>query len=187
MPDMNMPDMGMPDMSMPDICATFRRLGPARVTLVAGTEVEVAIADRRVLATMAVTGFYTPVVGDIVLVIETDASAYVIGVLHATGPMVITAPGDLHLRAARGCIALDAKVVRAAGVEIRLEATTMSLTAERLRERFGEVRRVISEALELDVGEVRARVRGLFALASRRIRATAEADVKIDGQQIHLG
>jgi hypothetical protein len=175
----------MPDMHVPDIRATFRRLGPARVTLVAGAEVEVTIEDRRVLATMAVAGFYTPVAGDVVLVIETDASAYVIGVLHATGPTVIAAPGDLHLRAARGCIALDAKVVRAAGAEIRLEATTMSLTAERLRERFGGVRRVISEALELDVGEVRAR--GLFALASRRIRATAEADVKIDGQQIHLG
>lgn len=177
----------MPDMHMPDIRATFRRLGPARVTLVAGAEVEVIIEDRRVLATMAVAGCYTPVAGDVVLVIETDASVYVIGVLQATGPMVIAAPGDLHLRAASGSIALEAKVVRAAGVEIRLEATTMSLTAEHLRERFGEVRRAIREALELDVGEVRARVRGLFALTSRRIRATAEADVKIDGQQIHLG
>jgi Protein of unknown function (DUF3540) len=181
-----MPDINYP--VLPDLRdVRLRRLGPAQVTAVGGAALEVTAEGRSVLATLAVPGFYAPVEGDIVLVIETGESAYVIGVLQASGPMTLQAPGDLHLLAPNGQVTLQAKAVSATAGEIRLTAERLWLTADRLREVFRKVRRVISETLELDAGEWHVRVGEEFSLQARRVRAAAEEDVKIDGKRIHLG
>ncbi|WP_158743555.1 DUF3540 domain-containing protein [Acidisphaera sp. L21] len=171
----------------PSLGATLRRLGPARVTAVLAPEIEIEADGTRVLATLAVAGLYVPAIGDTVLVIETADVAYVIGVLHATGPMTIRAPGDLRLQAPHGAITLDAATVSTRAEEVQIEAKRLTVMADRLRERFRTVRRVVGESLEVDTGSLRTRVRDTWSLLAGRVHATAAADVKINGEHIHLG
>ncbi len=181
----------MPDTNyhlMPSIQSVgLRRLGPAKVTAILRSQVEIEAEGRTTSATLAVAGLYCPVKGDTVLVIETDEAAFVIGVLRSAGPMTIRAPGDLRLQAPNGAIVLEAARVDARAHEINLDAKDLHIGADRLRERFRTVRRVVAEALELDAGSVRTRVRETCAIFARRFHATAEDDVKIDGKRIHLG
>jgi hypothetical protein len=180
----------MPDINylfaLEDAPVRLRRLGPATVTAVCGEQVEVSTDGRIVLATLAVTGVYTPVAGDTVLVIEAEA-AYVIGVLHATGPLTLRAPGDLTLSAPNGRIALHANEITGNASELRLAATVLSLTAERMAGRFATLRQVVTGAFDIDAGALAMRVKETFSLRGNRVRATAEEDVTLDGKHIHLG
>jgi hypothetical protein len=181
----------MPDTNFsmfPDLNTVgLRRLGPACVTAPAGRQVEVEAQGRRVLATLAVAALYTPVPGDSVLLIEAGDGAYVIGVLQASGPMTITAPGDLRVLAPNGKVTLAAGAVSMEATEVTLKAERLAMMADQLRERFRNVRRVVLELLDVDAGAFSARVTDMFSVKARRVQAAAEEDVKIDGKQIHLG
>jgi hypothetical protein len=163
------------------------RLTPALVTAVLRREVEVTVNGRSLFAILALPALYQPVAGDTVLLIEASDAAYVIGVLHATGPMSIQAPGDLHLLAPNGCIALDAASIYTRAPEMRLEAGRLTVLAAELRETLGSVYRVVRDLLEIDAGSISTRARALFSIAAGRLRATADQDVKINGERIHLG
>ena len=169
----------MPDTHILALLPAFR-CGPAQVTAVIGREMEVAIEERRLIARSAVPALYQPTIGDTVLVVEADAAAYVIGVLQASGPMVVAVPNDLLLSAPNGRIALDAAT-------IGLDAGRLSIRADELGECFGSVRRIVRGLLEIDAGEICTRVQELFSLTVRRLRAKASQDVRIDGARIHLG
>ncbi len=179
----------MPDtnFALSSVFSAQARLGPALVTAVCGGQVEVEAGEHRILAALAVPGIYAPVAGDTVLVIENADAAYVIGVLHATGPSVIRAAGDLRLLAPNGEILLQSGTMVARAEEMSLSAERLAVTATRLTERFTSVRRAVAQIFELDAGELRARIGGTFSLLTKRLCATAEDDVKIDGKQIHLG
>jgi hypothetical protein len=180
---------------MPDSSALFMveaqriwlsHFGPAEVTAVCGEQVEVSVQGRRLMARLAVAGLYRLVAGDTVLVAEAN-EAYVIGVLHATGPMTVSAPQDLILAAPHGRIMLQANEINGTADELRLSAGTMSLTADRLVGCFATLRQVVSGLFELDAGGAALRVKEMFSLLTGRLRATAAEDVSIDGKQIHLG
>ena len=180
----------MPDVHyhvVPSIQSALHRLGPATVTAVLGSSVAVAVDGVERFATLAVAGLYTPVAGDKVLLIETEAAAYVIGVLHATGPMTIRAPADLHLQAASGSILLDAAQIRVRGTEVRVEAGRLHLVADRLRERFQAVRRVVAGTMDVEAGTLRTRVRETCSFVVKRFQAKADTTVDIDGERINLG
>src|SRR5688572_8906057 len=81
-------------------------LGPARVLDVLDSRVALELSDRTVWATLAVTGGYVPVAGDLVLAIGGDEAFYVIGVLLSTGPTTVKSNGDLNIVAANGIINL---------------------------------------------------------------------------------
>lgn len=143
------------------------RLEPAQVIAVLRDEVEVGVEGRSVFARLAVPALYRPAAGDTVLLIESADAAYVIGVLHATGPMSIQAPGDLHLFAPNGCIELEAASIRTRAPEIHLEAGRLSVLATELRETFVSVFRVVRESMEVEAGSIRARTRALFSIAAQ--------------------
>jgi hypothetical protein len=181
-----MPDMNFP--TMPDLHdARLRRLGPATITGVAGSQIEAEADGRRLMATLAVPSLYAPVEGDIVLIIEAGEAAYVIGVLNASGPMTITAPGDLRLAAPHGALTLSSASLCASAGEISLNAENLNINAGQLRESFGAVRRFVSGLFDFEAGEFRARIAETFGLSAKRVTANAREDVKIDGQRIHLG
>jgi hypothetical protein len=181
-----MPDMNIHVLS-PLVDDARVKLTPAPITAVLREEVEVTIDGRSVFALLAVPALYQPVVGDSVLLIEAGDAAYVIGVLRATGPMSVQAPGDLHLLAPNGCIALDAASIHMRASETRLEAGHLSVFATELRETIGSVFRVVRDLLEIDAGSICTRTRELFSIAARRLRATADQEVRINGERIHLG
>ncbi|HQT63966.1 MAG TPA: DUF3540 domain-containing protein [Acidocella sp.] len=181
----------MPDTNMPFFAhmtgVQLRRLGPAIVTGIAGSHLEVQVEERHILAVLAVPGFYTPIAGDSVLLIEAGEQAYVIGVLQARGPSTITAPGDLRILAPNGHLSIAAAAISANAPQMRLNAETLWLTAGQLSETFRNVRRLVSDLLEIDAGTLLTRVAETFSLKARRVQALAQEDVKIDGTQIHLG
>ena len=165
----------------------LRRLGPARVTAVLRSQLEVEADGRTTLATLAVAGLYGPAAGDTVLVIETDEAAFVSGVIQSAGPTTIRAPGDLRLQAPNGTIVMEAGRVQTRAAEVDVQAGRLHVTAGHLRERFQTVRRVVADAMELDAGTLQTRVRDACSILARRFHATAQQDVKIDGERIHLG
>ncbi len=181
-----MPDIAF-DLAPASLGPRLRRIGPARVTAVLPGAVELCAEGVPVRATLAVAGLYAPAAGDEVLAIETDDAAWVIGVLRCAGPMTVRAAGDLRFEAPQGSITLAAGSIRANATEIRLTTTHLHLAAERLRERFRSVQRIVTEALDVDAGSLRTRVRDTCSVFATRLRATATEDVKIDGKQIHLG
>jgi hypothetical protein len=161
--------------------------GPATVTAVLGSEVEAAIDGTLVLARLAVYPLYQPVAGDEVLLIASDDAAYVIGVLNATGPLTVLAPQDLRLWAPHGRIELMSASLVASADEIELHADRFSIVARHMRETFETLERVVRGLFDFEAGEVRARVQQAFSIFSRRFRASADEDVKIDGNRIDLG
>ena len=186
-----MPDTNMPALNT-TVLPTFAdvapvRLHPARVIAMLRDEVEVDVAGGSRFARLAIASLYLPVVGDVVLVIESTDSAYVVGVLQATGPLSIQAPADLQLLAPNGCIALDAASIHLRAPEVRLDAGRLAVLATELRETFGSVLRIVRNMLEIEAGSISARTRELFSIAAQRLRATAVQDVKINGERIHLG
>jgi hypothetical protein len=184
--EVTVPDTNIPALSQ--LATTWSpRLRPAVVAAVLRNEVEVETEDGRLLARLAVPTFYRPAVTDTVLLIESIDAAYVIGVLEATGPIVIESANDPLLCAPNGHINIDATAIQAKAAELRLESGCLSLLAAELRETFGSVRRVVHGLFEIDVGSIRTRARELFSVTARRVRAAASLDVKIDGERIHLG
>jgi hypothetical protein len=179
----------MPDGFSVSLAGVVRidHLGPAQVTGVLASEIEVACGGAHRLARLAVPAFYQPCVGDTVLVIASSDDVYVIGVLEASGPMTLRAPGDLRFCAPHGTIALDAAEIDMTGGEMRVQTNTLVVMARHLRESFEGVRRIVRGTLDLEVGDLRTTVRDMFAVVARRLCAVAEDDVKIDGKHIHLG
>ncbi len=180
-----MPDMNL--LSLMELQTPLRGVGPAKVTSVGGRMVELDVDGRCVTARLAVPAMYVPQSGDEVLLLETGQAAYVIGVLEAHGPTTICAPGDLNLLAPNGQIMLAGEAVHAHAPDIRLDAKHLSFNADELYEGFRNVRRVVSALLDVSAGALRARVGELFSLKAKEVQMAAEEDVKIDGQQIHLG
>jgi hypothetical protein len=181
-----MPDGQSLTFAMPET-VSLDRVGPAKVTGVLAVDVEIACHGACRLARLAVPSFYRPCIGDTVLVITSGENAYVIGVLEATGPMTLLAPGDLHLRAPRGTIALHAAEIDLNANETRVQSRVLTIASRHLRESFESVRRIVRGVLEIDAGDLRTTVREMFTVVARRFSALAEDDVKIDGKHIHLG
>jgi hypothetical protein len=181
----------MPDSNitaMPRFVGTaLVRLHAAPVLAALRDVLEVSVEGESRFARLAIAPFYQPVPGDIVLVIESTDDTYVIGVLQAGGPMTLHAPADLQLMAPNGRIVLDAAALHLRAPEMQFDAGRLSVLATELRETFGSVLRIVREMLEIEAGAIQARTRALFSIAARRLRATAEEDVKIDGKSIHLG
>ncbi len=180
MPDTHLP-VGLPS------SVRLRHFGPATVSGVLGTDLEVDIDGACCLARLAMSCLYHPAIGDVVLVAASDEAAYVIGVLSANGPVTMVAPRDLRLWAPNGRIELMSASLVASADDILLQGERMNVTASRLHETFGSVQRVIRGVLDIEAGEIRARVRDMFAIFTRRFRASADEDVKIDGSRIDLG
>jgi hypothetical protein len=164
------------------------QLGPARVVSADGNRVRISMGDREEWAAMALAFPYRPEPGDSVLVAGQDEAWYVIGVLRGRGATAFTAPGDLELRAPNGSV----RIVSARGVE--LEAPEVTIRADRLEiaarsifERCVQAYRRVTEALHLRAGRIRTAVDESWDLRAERIAERASGDVRIDGEQIHLG
>jgi hypothetical protein len=164
------------------------QLGPARVVRAAGPRVQIERPDEIVWAVSALAFPYEFVAGDEVLAIGQGRSWYVIGLLRGSGKTSFTAPGDLELRAPRGKIDLiSGEGVRIQSPDVAITAKRLELAANTVFERFVSATRWIKDAWQLRAGRIRTRVDATYDLKAERIVERAEADVKIDGQKIHLG
>jgi hypothetical protein len=167
---------------------TATRLVPARILEVLGNRVCIELPDGRVWATLALASHYVPVRDDVVLAAGGGEEYYVIGVLRATGPTVITSSGDLTLLAPRGSVRiLSTEGVAVKSRFIRLQAGSIEMLARSLSERFSTAYTWVKENLNLRAGRMRTVVKESTHLSAGRIVERARKDVTIDGDSINLG
>jgi len=135
---------------------------------------------------LALAQLYRPEAGDTVLALG-GREYYVVGVLAGAGRMVVNAPGDLELRA-RGAVEIHgARGVRLRGPEVALTADRFTIAVRTVVERAARVYRAATELLHVRARRTRTVVDEECALAAREITARAGADLKLDGEKIHLG
>jgi hypothetical protein len=163
-------------------------LSPARVI---GVEVERLLVElpdgRRLSARMALAFPYEPALGDELLLLGDDRSAYVTGVLsgrgvtrlHLKGDVKIAAEGSLELSSARS-VTLDAP-----SVEVRAER--LHTVAGRVTEVFDSVRKTVRTLFSMRAGEHQTLVEGTSQLVAKNARTLSEGKVTINGKEIFLG
>ena len=167
---------------------TMAQIGTATILAVDGSRVSLSIDGAETPATMALAFPYRPVAGDTVLALGQESKWYVIGVLQGRGVSSFIAPGDLELRAPNGSIGLTAADgVRIEAPQVALKADRLELAARTVFERFVQAYRRVAEAFHLRAGRVRTTVTGAWDVKAGRIAERADADVRIDGEQIYLG
>ena len=90
-------------------------------------------------------------------------------------------------RAVIGQVAVIAHAIATTAERVAVTAATYELTAERVVERARDSYREIQGLAEERLGRVRALVRDVYALSSRRTVMTSSDDTSIDGSRILLG
>lgn len=172
------PEGGAPGSRLPVIPATVRR--------VFNDEVEVEAGGELFLARLALSSPFQPEPDDVLLVLRGEPN-YAIGVLSRRGRNRFSVPGDLELEAG-GTLRLSGGVaLELRSADVRVRADRFEVVARNAYERVIRSYRWVREAAQLSAGRVRTLVAGASTLRARRIVEHAEEDVKIDGDQIHLG
>lgn len=160
---------------------TATYLGPAVVREVREKEVRIDLHEEEAWARLAVSMPYRPHPGDTALVIGGDDGYYVIGVLEGSGPTLLSAPGDLELRADRGAV----RLVSGRAVEVR--APKIRMLAGTLVQKLGEAFHWVRGMFQIRSRQSRTLVEETSYQKSGHAYVLAEKDVKIDGERIHLG
>jgi len=144
--------------------------------------------ERVVWAELALPYAHQLVEGDLVLAIGQHERWYVIGVLASRGLTTIMVPADLSIKAPRGSIHLSAaNGVHLSAARVKIKADKLDLAARRMTERFQEATRWIKGLFHIRAHRLCASVESDYRLNAGRIAEHAAAEVKINGQQIHLG
>lgn len=188
------PDLPLPrDVDSSGLALDY--LGPAEITNVEGTVIEVSFGkERSATARLALASPYEPVPGDMVVVIgavRADGEStdfYVIGVIHGAGQTKLAFDGDVELAARGGKL----RLVADEGIELKSKAITT--VTSRLR--------TVAEVVHRSYGQVHERVRGLLNVhagseqrlidqdsvsKARSTTILTEEEMTINGKRIHLG
>jgi len=203
-------------MTAPQMDSAAASLAHMRVRGIDGNIVVVADATALVQARRAKGCVVDPEAGDLVLVSRgSDGSAWVLAVLDGAGPSRMTLSGDAILQA-EGDLSVGAgRKLLLAAPELAAEAATATLrsdrvgvlarladlaadatkvTAERLHvlvaDHLAELGRSIRRVAGLDqtaAGIIDSRAEDSASLHGRYTTLTAEKDVRIDGDQVHMG
>jgi len=170
--------------------AMLEYFGPAIVTAILDRDVEVrtVASEVRYWARLACAGGYQPRAGDVVLAMAGGGVWYVVGVLEGHGPTVLDAPGDLELRARHGAIRIEAaEGCVVTSPTVRVEAASLDLIGDTLREEFDTVRQRISGMLEVRAKAITTAVAETWRLTARRLLGRGQDSVTIDSPSINLG
>ncbi len=161
-------------------------LGPATVLELVGDRLKLKRGEAEVWARLALAYPYQPESGDLVLTIG-EEEVYVIGVLLGRGKTVFDTPGDLHLRS-RGRIEIEGlKGVEIRSEQVLIKADKVETIARTAFEKLVSSYRWVKEIIQTEAGRERKIIDGHYTVKAERIVETADKDVKIDGEQIHLG
>jgi hypothetical protein len=164
-------------------------LGPGRVIRVEPTRVAVTIRGAVVVeAELALSVRYTPVVGDVLLVIGRGEDHYVIGVIDGKGHNDLSFSGGVTLRAQGGPLTLvsDTKV-SLAGPEVEVETSKLNVFAGAVVERLMSLVQTVRGALNVRAGKMNTVVDDSSFLTAKSASIVTEETVTINGDEIHLG
>lgn len=161
-------------------------VSPATVLEVKDGRVLLQLPQRQAWAVLALAFPFSPEVGDVLLAIG-DEDVYVIGVIAGKGKTRLEAPGDLEIHA-RGQVRITGEAgVKVAAPRVEVEAEKLELIAREAFERFVDVYRFATGAVQHSAARIRTLVSGPYTLQAGNIVEQAEKDVRIDGRHINLG
>lgn len=164
-------------------------LGSGRVLFADVGGVQVRLDDGRERpARMALAFPYRPVVGDSLLVIAREDSAFVIGVLDGSGQTSLELAGDVDLRARGGKLSLTGdRGLELRGPAIDIVGDAMRVVVESMSETATSVFQRVRETISVHAGEVRSWVKGDSHQVAHRMSLKTEDTVTINGREVHLG
>lgn len=151
-----------------------------------GRQVVVALEDEMVVARLAIP-LYRPGPGDEVLLARQHHDAFVIGVLQIAGAAELFAPEGLRIRSVGALDLVSAQQTRISGPRVGIEASSLTVAARSVAERFGRAHRWVRDCFQLRAGRTRTEVSGACETQAGRIVQCAEGAVRIDGESIDLG
>lgn len=162
-------------------------LGPATVVETTEDRLRVELADGTTGWAQVALGYpYTPVTGDVVLVIG-HQERYVIGVLQGQGISEFVAPGDLSLMANGRVNIVGGKGVSLTGPEVQVEADRFELLARSAFERVTNSYRWVKELVQTYAGCLRTVCTSHHTVEAKFVVCEADKDVSINGERVHLG
>ncbi len=163
-------------------------LGPATVLGVEGRRVRLAVGRDEAWAEIALAQPYRPAEGDRVLAIGQERRWYVIGVLHARGPAVLSFAGDVEISAPHGALSLSAgKGVALKGPVVAVRAGRLETVAHTVVQRCASACHTVRELLQVRAGRTRTFVAGTSVQRADRTWVQSTHETKIDGEKILLG
>ena len=114
------------------------------------------------------------------------------GVDIVSGGAVAVTSAELHVRAAKGSVAIDelgffGKLVRAEVAKVVLAAEEVDMVLTRLTQRAKRVFRFVEELDQTRAGTVDLRAQNLVSIRGENAVISARVLAKVDGEQIHLG
>jgi Protein of unknown function (DUF3540) len=114
------------------------------------------------------------------------------GVDILSGGAVAMTSAELHVRAAKGWVAVDelgffGKLLRAEVAKVALAAKEVDTLVTRLTQRAKRVFRFVEELDQTRAGTIDLRAQNLVGIRGENAVISARALAKIDGEQIHLG
>jgi hypothetical protein len=174
----------------PEMLGAELVLGPATVTSEGDHRVEVRVAGEPASrpARLALAVPYRPSEGDEVLVLGKGRELYVVGVLTGSGLTALEIPGDVSLRAVGGTLRLEGdRGVEVRGAEVRIEARTLAVVAEKALEKVDELYQRVRGMLSVHVGRSLTTVDQSATTTARSSQLLVEETATINGKQIHLG
>jgi hypothetical protein len=163
-------------------------LGPAEVVSADVPEIEARLPrGELVRARVAVAYAYDPRPGDQVLLIGNADGHWVIGVLSASGPAILSFPGDAEVRAA-GVLTLSAdKGVAVAAPQVEVQTSKLRAVASEVVSTFQSLRQRVSELLSVHAGSSHTIVDGPMHTQAKSAAILTEEKVSINGKSVHLG
>ncbi|MBL8603710.1 MAG: DUF3540 domain-containing protein [Myxococcales bacterium] len=167
------------------------RLGPATVRAVLDAErVTVERARDGVVreARLAMPMRYEPVAGDVLLVIDDDDAAWVIGVIDGRGHTHVEARGPLTLRSRESTVAIEGhQGIRLEAPEVSLRSAVWELVTERANLHARSLHQRVSELLHTHAGTLHTLVRGHSLQQSKAATVLTDEKLVLNGKAIHLG
>lgn len=123
--------------------------------------------------------------GDGRLVLRVDAETGQV-TLESRGGLSICAPqGTLRLEAAR--LEVDAEQIELRARQMRQRVGLLETRARRIVERATDVYREAEELAQIKARDIRQVATDTLRMLGQRVRVKAAEDVKLKGEQIHLG
>ena len=154
----------------------------AQICRVNGNTVQIIHNGELLDAKVAVMQPYVPSVGDTVLIIQSAESAYVIGVLQATGPLQLHAlRGDISIQAAQGSVQCRS------AKSVNIEAPMVEVQAHSFVQRLGSMMRFVSGLFSSTCKQRHVKVHGTNVEHAERTRMSSEKEYTINGSTIHMG
>lgn len=110
----------------------------------------------------------------------------------AAGRQLSAVAPEVSVQAARasfglGVLQLTAGLVEATVEQVKTAAQFLDTVAERVRLKAGSVHREVEDLEHLQAGQLFYRIKNVLNLRGRHAVMSAESEVRLDGERIHLG